>query len=641
MTRSTRDRPGDPVLTPAHGRRLHGTMARLGLGLALLCMAVALAACGSSGGSAGSAGPVVRGGTYRVLATDFNFSDDFDPTGEYTAASWGIYRGLLIRTLVGYNMVSGVAGNTLVPDLATSLPTPTDNDETWTFTLKRGVRFAPPVNRPVTSYDIAYAMERIATPALAAQYGFYYSNIAGWNAYASGKAKTISGIVTPNSQTITFHLTSPTPDFLYRMSLPATGPIPEEVAKCFTEAGTYGRDLISSGPYMIQGSNDLNISSCKTIQPLSGFDPSSKLILVRNPNYDPATDSTAMRQNLPNEFAFTIDTNQTDIFNRIRAGLADDAIDEPPPSTVAEVAADPSQRGLIRVGAADATKYISMNLTTPPFDDIHVRQAVNFIMDKAGLQQANGGPLFGQVATSVVPNTVFNDSSAITGYNPYPSPGNAGDLAAAQAQMRLSKYDPKHDGMCDVAACKNVFTITGNSIQETNEIPVVESSLAKIGITLDIRQLPASSEYSVLGTASRNVPLALGQGWAKDYPDASTFMTVFLSTSIIPTGNVNLSLVGLTPAIASQIGVTYPAGVAIPSIDARDAACAATSDPSARLSCWINLDKYVMEQVVPWVPYLSANNVHIIGPGVTQWEYDQSSDTTAYSHVAVNPAKQS
>jgi len=616
----------------------------LGSRAALACLAcgglaLIVAGCSSASGT-GSTG--TRGGTYRVETTNFGFSNNFDPTGEYTTDAWGIYRGLLIRTLVGYNMVAGSAGNKLVPDLATSLPTPSDNYQTWTFTLKPGVRFAPPVNRVITSADIVTAFDRIANPAQAAQYGFYYSGIAGLSDYASGKAKTISGITTPNARTITFHLTSPTPDFLYRMSLPATGPIPQEVAKCFTTPGGYGRDLISSGPYMIQGSAQVNISSCGAIKPMSGFDPSSKLILVRNPNYDPGTDSTAARTALPDGFAFTVNSNETDIFNRIHAGLADDSLDQPPGSVVATTAANASQRQLIRTNPADATRYISMNLTQAPFDDINVRRAVNYIMDTAGLQQANGGPLFGPIATHIVPNAMYNYDPSITGYNPYPSINNAGNLAAAEAQMRLStKYDPKHDGHCDVSACKSVFAVIQNSDQAKNEIPVVQAALARIGITLNVQSLTETAANASVSTVANNIPLALDQSFAKDYADPSTFMSLFESSSILATGNINTALVGLTPSLAHQLGITIPKGVVIPSIDNQANTCSLIGAGSARQQCWIALDKHLMEDVVPWVPYLTQNDLHILSPAVTAWDFDQSSDTTAFSHVAVNPAKQS
>ena len=76
-------------------------------------------------------------------------------------------------------------------------------------------------------------------------------------------------------------------------------------------------------------------------------------------------------------------------------------------------------------------------------------------------------------------------------------------------------------------------------------------------------------------------------------------------------------------------------------IDAQANACDQIPTGNARMSCYVTLDKYLMENVVPWVPYLSPNEVHLISSAVTVWDYDQSSDTTAYSHVAVNPAKQS
>jgi len=91
----------------------------------------------------------------------------------------------------------------------------------------------------------------------------------------------------PDAHTIVFHLTRPTGDFLYRLALPATGPIPVEVARCFEDqAGKYGRDVVSTGPYMIEGADRVNASSCAALKPMSGYDGISNLSLVRNPAYD-------------------------------------------------------------------------------------------------------------------------------------------------------------------------------------------------------------------------------------------------------------------------------------------------------------------------------------------------------------------
>src|SRR5262245_19136460 len=100
-----------------------------------------------------------------------------------------MYSTLLTRTLVGYHHVAGTAGNKLVPDLATSVPKPTKGGLRYTFRLKGGIMFGPPVSRAITSADIKYALERAARPKNGAQYGFYYKVIKGWDAYAAGKAK--------------------------------------------------------------------------------------------------------------------------------------------------------------------------------------------------------------------------------------------------------------------------------------------------------------------------------------------------------------------------------------------------------------------------------------------------------------------
>ena len=358
------------------------------------CAIVAVVAALAS--AAGAGGAPSRGGVYRVaFESAFGFTDGFDPTGEYYTFSWNIESNLMIRTLVGYDHVAGPAGNVLVPDIATAVPKPTDGGTAYTFHLKQGVKFGPPVHRTVTSADVRYAMERIAHPKDGAEYAFYYSPIVGFDAYAAGKAKTIAGIKTPNPSTIVFHLTKPTGDFLYRLAMPATGPIPVEVAKCFEgQAGKYGKDVVSTGPYMIEGADKVDDSSCAKLKPMSGFDGISIMNLVRNPDYDPKTDSTAARESLPDGFRFTIDPNVNDIIDKVSAGdLEDENAPSLPPQALERYAKDPSKHKDLHLNPGDLVDYLTMNLTQPPFDDVHVRRAMNWIIDKAGLRQIFGGPL--------------------------------------------------------------------------------------------------------------------------------------------------------------------------------------------------------------------------------------------------------
>ncbi|MFN2591179.1 MAG: ABC transporter substrate-binding protein, partial [Actinomycetota bacterium] len=301
-------------------------------------IAVVGAGCGRGGQSPSTrpgADRIVEGGVYRTATEDFGFTGAFDPTGEYLGTAWGLYSQLMLRTLVNYKHILGSAGDDLVPDLATDLGTVSDDGLTYTFTLKDGVRFGPPLDRAVTSADIEYAFRRIETSALVAQYGCYYEGvIEGMDGAKDNMPADISGIETPDDSTIIFHLTQPTGDFLYRLAMPATAPIPEEVAGCFDRAGDYGRDVVSTGPYMIKGADQVDASSCDTIEPMTGFDPTKQLVLVRNPNYDKATDSPEVRSNHLDGVSIVINSNTDDIFNQIEAGTLDGSLNSQPPAIV-------------------------------------------------------------------------------------------------------------------------------------------------------------------------------------------------------------------------------------------------------------------------------------------------------------------
>jgi peptide/nickel transport system substrate-binding protein len=606
------------------------------VGLALAVAMIAAACGGGDEGGDGQQAPTAqKGGVLRTATTDFGFTNGFDVTGEYLGSAFTMY-GALVRTLVTYKHVAGAEGNVLHPDLATEVPQPTDNGLTYTFKLKPNVKFAPPMDRAVTSKDIAYAFQRINAQPLAAQYGVYYIGvIEGLDGKAKSAATKVSGIETPDDQTIIFRLTEPTGDFLYRLAMPATGAIPEEVAKCHTKAGDYGRYLISSGPYMIQGSDQLDVSSCDAQKPISGFDPSKKMYLVRNPNYDQATDTT--RTNYVDGMKFDVNTNLDDIFNKVEQGALDTSFtDDAPPTLLQRYATDATKKNLIHTGNGDRTWYITMNWATPPFDDLNVRKAVNQVMDKQGMLQAWGGTVAGEIATHIMPPIVVADKLKAD-YNPYASEGNRGDEAKAKEFMKQSKYDTDKDGVCDASACSNLVMINRNVAPWTNMEPVVVSSLEKIGIKVKARELASSAAYTTIQTVKNMIPIALNAGWGKDYPDAYSFAApLFTKEAIIPTGNTNYALVGLDQAKASELGIKYPAGAQIPNVDEDINACQKLTDANQRTDCFVNVDRKLMEEVVPWVPYLWNTVVVITNPSVTKYEFDQFSTEMSITEIAVN-----
>ena len=106
--------------------------------------------------------------------------------------------------------------------------------------------------------------------------------------------------------------------------MPATAPHPAEVGKCFEgKPGKYGRDLVSTGPYMIKGIDKVDISSCAKLKPASGYDGQTIIDLVRNPNYDAKHRLEGARENFPDEFKFVVNANADDIYNKIEAGEFD------------------------------------------------------------------------------------------------------------------------------------------------------------------------------------------------------------------------------------------------------------------------------------------------------------------------------
>jgi peptide/nickel transport system substrate-binding protein len=610
------------------------------VGLAL-ALALVAAACGGGddegGGSSGQTATPEKGGVLRTAISDFGFTNGFDPTGEYVAVAIGLY-GAMERTLMGYKHVADAAGNELVPDLAEAAPEISSDGLKYTFKLKSGVKWAPPLDRDVTSKDVAYAFQRINTAPLVAQYGFwYYGVVKGMDGKAKSADEKVSGIETPDDSTIIFNLEKPTGDFLYRISMPAAAPIPEEVAKCFKKAGDYGRYVMSNASYMIQGADKLDISSCSAMKPISGFDPSKQLTLVRNPNYDQATDTT--RANYVDGITVAVDTNVDDIFSRVQAGDLDSSIaDQPPKPVLQQYLTDQAKKPFLHSNSGDRTWYVTMNWITPPFDDIHVRKAANWVMDKAGILQAWGGSTFGDIATHNIPPIVLGDALG-SDYNPYPSDGNRGDEAKAKEEMKQSKYDSNKDGVCDAKECSDLVMINRNTPVYADSEAVVVSSLEKIGIKVKPRELASSAAYTTIQTVKNKIPIALNAGWGKDFADAVSFvLPLFDGRSIIPTGNTNYPLVGLTADQAKNLGVSIPAGVTIPSVDADVDACQKIPATQAdqRNECFANIDKKLMEEVAPWVPYLWAKNITVTGSTVTKWEFDQFSGYLSYTQMAVN-----
>ena len=148
--------------------------------------------------------------------------------------------------------------------------------------------------------------------------------------------------------------------------------------------------------------------------------------LVRNPAYNPATDSTKARENLPDEFTFTVNSNADDIYARVTRGDIEEEVAGETPSVLRQYNKSPQ----LHTNDGDRTWYLTMNLTQPPFDDLHVRRAVNFVVNREALRKSWGGPSAGAIATHIAPDAVLDNK--LKGYAPYGS--GKGDLEQGQGR---------------------------------------------------------------------------------------------------------------------------------------------------------------------------------------------------------------
>ncbi len=626
---------------------------RLFLTAAVTAIAIVAAACGGDGGTAtetgatggatgtGPAAEPEPGGTLK-LALLSDVQDAFDPQKEYYSITWEYYRCCLLRTLLSFNgKTTAEDGAKLFPDLAASDPTVSDDGLTWTFQLKPGIHYAPPLEDvEIAALDFVRAMEREADPeANVGGYSFYYSVIEGFDDYANGDAETISGLAAPDDSTFVVTLTEPAGDLGYRMAMPAAAPIPPNPDDPQARLGVaeghdadYGRYLVATGPYMVEGSEQLDFSvPAKDQEPASGYQPGRSLVLVRNPSWDPATDD--LRPAYPDSIETTIGGDNDDLSLQVEAATIDMLFDGVPPSQqVQRYAADPALQPYLHANPSDAVRFLEMNLANPPFDDIHVRKAMNYVVDKAGMRQLRGGELFGEIAGHIMVDSL--EDNLLVDYDPYATPDGSGDLDAAKTEMAQSAYDADGDGVCDDPACDGILTFSDTADPYPGQLALLQENLQQIGITLEPRALERSTMYARCEDPNTDWVLCTATAWGKDYADGYTFgPPLFSRAAIGPESCCNDTMVGATADMLRERGY---AGASVPSAEEQIATCIPLTGDE-RFQCWADLDTYLMEDVVPWVPYLFDNNVVVTSSRVVNWSFDQFAGLPALDQLALAP----
>jgi peptide/nickel transport system substrate-binding protein len=270
--------------------------------IAIASVAVA-AGCGGSGGggsSSGSSGGSStaaashKGGTFTILAnTSFGVAD---PAQNYTLQEWQ----LLINThdgLVQFKRVGGVPGTQIVPDLATSIPTPTDGGKTYTFQIRKGIKFSN--GQVMKPSDFVTTFERQFTVPGPTS---FYSGIVGASACKPSNCDLSSGVVADDAaSTLTIHLTAPDPEFLDKLALPFAYVVPASTSKKLT-----GNNVPpGTGPYMWKS-----------------YDPNKEAVLVRNPFFK-VWSADAQPAGYPDQIIEKYGLQISDEVTQVQRGAAD------------------------------------------------------------------------------------------------------------------------------------------------------------------------------------------------------------------------------------------------------------------------------------------------------------------------------
>lgn len=480
-------------------RRTVASAAASVLGLTLL------AACG--GGEGGSendpgnnAAAGEKGGTLKVLQ-HFPY-EAADPQRIYYGVQLAWYRRLMYRGLLAFPMSEDAEeATTPVPDLATDTGTSSEGGKVWEFTLKDGVKWED--GSDITCEDVQYGTSRVFANDLITggpNYTLSYIDVEDYpGPYKANDEQqaAFEEAVSCDGKTITFRFNKPWADFPQAIAgMMMTDPYKEE----FDEGAKSQWKVLSNGPYKVEGGK---------------WDKNKGATLVRNENYDPASDDPEnLRLALPDQIDYQIDPSDTagELFND---RLIQDAGDVQNAITTARVAptqfpqiSGPVEERYVNV-LSPYNSYLSPNFNSDTMKDVEVRRALALALNLNGYVKALGGEVAAAPSETIVNPGVSGstDNPAFADDN-----NNDGDPEAARALLEDA-------GVKLPLAIKLAYPST----------PTADKAMAVIKESWDAAGFKVSLEgqgdtyYDVISRPDDEFDVTWG-GWGADWPSMMTVL---------------------------------------------------------------------------------------------------------------------
>ena len=487
-----------------------------------------------------------RGGTLTEVSSDL---PQLDPAHDLDLASpalAGVYDGL-----VAFRKAAGAQGDTLVPDLAVVLPRPADGGKTYTFTLRRGIRYSN--GTPVRASDFRRGLQR--------QLSFgdvpdYYQAILGAPACHpnSRPCDLAAGIITDDAAgTVTFRLGQADPDFLDKLALLPAAPAPPGAAGHLMDRAPF---LPGTGPYKI-----------------SRYQPGASLTLVRNP-YFRQWSYAAQPAGYPNVIRIEQMAGSRQRQSAVAAGRAD-LMDI---SFDAELYRPLAVRYPTRVhaGLKLITNYLFLNTRQPPFTSLKARQALNYAVDRARIIQLLGldSPDQATPTCQVLP-------ASFPSYQPHcPYTAGPDDGAWHGPDLATAKRLAHQSGTTHVPV-----TVWNGSAWGKPVGAYLVQVLQQLGYHATVRNVPQDQFDATVANPSHKIQLGL-TGWAPSIPAASDFFLPVL------TCHSYYNLAQFCDPHVDQL--------------ASQAQAAQQTDPAAARKLWASIDRTVTDQAA-WVPVFNES----------------------------------
>jgi peptide/nickel transport system substrate-binding protein len=509
----------------------------------------------------GPRGAPHSGGTLTIVTTDRGRS--LDPAFQDSST---LLTRLVDDTLVTFQAVAGPAGLRLVPDLALALPTPSNDGSTYAFRLRSGIRYSD--GRPVRAGDFRRAIERLFR--LDSPGASYFAGLIGASSCLTKRTRCTlgHGIVTDDAASeIVFHLRTPDPEFLYKLAvLGFSAPIPP---------GTPDRDM-GSGP--VPGTGPYRIASASK----------REVRFVRNPFFREWSRAAQPRGNA-DVVVWRFERSIELAVRAVEQGHADSLAALIPPAQLRELRT--RLPGQLHQSPTFAVDFIPLNTHRPPFDDVRVRRALNYAIDRRKIALIYGGAAHAKPLCQSLPPG-FPGYRRYCPYTLNPTPGGRWTAPNLPLARRLVAASGTRGERIDVWAATDLPYIP-------RQLPAyVATVLRSLGYRTNLHLIP----YASFSPRTRKgMQLTVDGDWLPDYPAPSSYLPQFFGCH----GGNNRRAYFCDPGLDRRM---------------QRASALELVDPVRARALWAAIDHGLVDRAV-WVPTVNVGITEFVSRRLRNFQY--------------------